>query len=404
MIEIPTTFRGKGRTWRVALLAVIGLFPAHALQAQNSPSSIDNLVVEREPVVADRIEIDLFSPSGPAWVALGESPRRAADPGALRDFKFDFGSVREGERNRPGAAFSLLPYWLGDRRLTLTEYREEKGRLERMAARTQTSIGVAKAGGGDNDGLRLSAAIQTQLFDRQDYRYDDTAFKCISDAFVVRRQVYQSAADEIAQRAAAGENLTPDDLVAIQKRHEQGGSASSDLYKEARKKCQNVAARRLLEEPSWKVGLGVGARSGEDELASFDYDGVSLWSSFRQPIDRRGRFAALTYVRGDIGRVFDFDNDLFAEGDGVVGGVGLAYQSPKFRIDLSVDHNHRSFSTGTFDDDQFQRYTSVVDFRVRDGIWVEVAGGTIVNSDLVNGPFWSANLKIAWGEFLPFGG
>jgi len=43
-----------------------------------------------------------------------------------------------------------------------------------------------------------------------------------------------------------------------------------------------------------------------------------------------------------------------------------------------------------------------VDVRVREGLWLEVAGGTVASSDFNNGAFGSINVKIAWGEYLPF--
>ncbi len=377
-----------------AVVAAIGAAPGFA-QTELDP----------QEAKADRLDIDLFSPSGPAFVALGGSPRRAADPGALQDFKIDFGSVSDGEKNRLGAAFSVVPYWLGDKRISLTDYRNATSEAERVWARTQASVGVARAGGEDTEAIRLSFAVQTQLFDRQDFRFDQESYNCISNAWnQTRRGANQQVADELAERLASGEELTQEQLVEIQMAGLRQDDGSTADYLSARKTCRDEAAKRLMAEPSWKAGAGVAARSEEDELGSFDYDGVSLWSSFRQPLDGRGRFAAFTFVRGDIGRVFDFDDDLRAEGDGVEAGIGGAFQSPRFRLDLSVAHNHRSFDEGPFDDEDFQRYTGVVDVRVREGIWLELSGGTIVNSDLIDGAFGSVNVKVAWGDYLPFGG
>lgn len=382
---------------RLALARCItGLFAACAFMNQ--------ALAENEEG-ADQFDIDLFAPSGPAFVALGSSPRKAADPGAAQDFKIDVGNVSDGEKSRFGAAISVIPYWWGDKSITLTDYRTNTSKFTRILARTQASLGLARAGGEDTEAIRAGFAGQTQLLDAQDHRFDQESYTCIHNAWQTHRGTqHQDATQSIIEAIESGQAISDEDLINIQDQELNTDDGSQEAYLSARKACRDQATQRLLASPSWLVGFGVGARSEEDELASFDYDGLSLWSSYRQPLDTQGRFAAFTFVRGDMDRVFDFDNDLRAKGDSIGVGLGGAFQSPKFRLDLSVAHTHRSFSDTAFDDDDFQRYTGVADIRLREGFWLELSGGTIVNSDLVDGAFGSVSVKVAWGDYLPFGG
>lgn len=365
---------------------------------------VESSLSQDDAEAADRFDIDLFAPAGPAFTALGGSPRRVSDPGALHDFKFDFGSIVDGEKSRLGAAFSVVPYWMGDKKTTLSDYRNQTSRFTRILARTQTSIGIARAGGDEREAVRIGFGAQTQLLDAQDHRFDEESYNCIHAAWQRHRApVHQDTVDSIIDAISAGEALTDEDLAALQEEGLTLDEGSQSRYLDARDSCRDEAAQRLLGKASWQLGFGVGGRSEEDELASFDYDGVSLWTSYRHPVDARGRFAVFTFARGDLDRVFDLDDDLRAEGDSIDAGVGAAYQSPRFRLDVSVAQVHRSYADRFFDDDNFQRYAGIADIRLREGIWLEVSGGTNVNTDLVNGAFGGVNLKVAWGDYLPLG-
>lgn len=390
------------RTWLKsrALIATLGL----ALFTSGGPSNGAALAQDSEAEAADRFDIDLFAPAGPAFVALGASPHRVAEPGALQDFKIDFGSIHDGEKSRLGAAFSIVPYWLGDRSITLTDYRTEMSRLNRILARTQASLGIARAGGDDTEALRLGFGLQTQLLDGQDHRFDEKSYQCIHAAWTRHRApVHDETVLSLVEALQSNPDLSEEDLYRLQQESLTADDGSEAAYLDARKTCRDEAARRLLAKPSWQLGFGVGTRSEEENLGGFDYDGLSVWTSYRQPIGARGRFAVFGFARGDFERVFDFENDLRAQGNGGDVGLGGAYQSPHFRLDLSAAQAHRSFTEGGFDDDNYQRYSGVADVRLREGIWLGVSGGTVVNSDLVDGAYGSVNLKVAWGDYLPFG-
>lgn len=397
---------------RLLWLAVSAtLFAANGVLAQSDPVSDSEAPTEFDEFQnADVFDVDLFSPTAPALVVLGVSPKNTADPGTFKDFGFDVTNVGDGDKNRIGVAFTTTPYWWGTRALTLEDYRTQNSAAERIWARTQLSLGLARAGGRKTESLSLGFGVQSQLLDAQDHKFDQESFACIQGAWdQLRRPEFEDATKNLAGEIAEalgdvpiGEE--PDEIDIDLDDFFEGlqGSASEDQFLGARRSCQDQATARLLAKPSWMAGIGLGARSDDDQLTDFEFDGVSLWTSYRQPLDARGRFAVLGFLRGDLDKTFDLGGDLRKEGDAVLAGLGGAFQIPWLRVDLSASFNHRSFTDSAFENDDFIRYTGLVDVRVREGLWLEVAGGTIASSDFNNGAFGSINVKISWGEYLPF--
>ncbi|MCP5432391.1 MAG: hypothetical protein H6923_03870 [Alphaproteobacteria bacterium] len=353
---------------------------------------------------ADRFDADLFTPSGPALVTMGTSPRRATEPGAVQDFAVDLGSVSDAAGSHFALAFSTVPFWWGANGLTLKEYREETSSMTRILARTQASIGVATAGGDEINALRSALGFQTQLLDAQDHRFDVESSQCIHEAWqTFRRAAHEKALQNIGaaildaeEKGGSADDIDLDALLLAEL-----AKGSDAAYRSARESCQDGAIRRLIAKPSWLVGLGAAVRSEKDAWGDLDYDGLSAWTSYRQPLFDKGRYAAFGFLRGDMDRVFDFDDGGAAEGDAYTAGIGLAYQTPRLRVDLSAAHTHRSFSEGGYGDDSFQQYGATMDVRLFEGFWIEASGGFLASSDLVEGAYGSLSLKVSWGDYLP---
>ena len=358
---------------------------------------------------ADVFDVDLFSPTAPALVVLGVSPENAANTGVNKDYGFDVTNVGDGTKNRIGIAFSTTPFWWGHRPITLQEYRTQKSKAGRIGARTQMSLGLARAGGRSTESLTLGLGIQTQLLDAQDPKFDKQSYNCIHSAWQeLRAPVFEQATTDLAgQIAKELENLGPEADTAEEINIDENslfdslGGDSEDQFLAARESCQDQAVARLLAKPSWMLGLGIGARSDPDQLTDFGYDGVTLWTTYRQPLDSQGRFAVFGFLRGDLDKNFDLGGDLHANGNALLAGLGGAYQTPKLRLDLSASFNHRDFDGSLLANDDFLRYSGVVDVRVRRGLWLEFSGGAVSQSAFNNGAFGSVNVKIAWGEYIP---
>ncbi len=390
-------------------LVAIGATPTIASDADLPPETPSQAAERKKFQSADSFDIDLFAPVAPALISLGVSPRNVSDPGAIQDFDYDIASVGGDLSTGIGAAISINPFWIGAQPITLNEYRNEKSWAGRVWARTQVSFGAARAGTENLDAIVLGLGMQTQLLDAQDHRFDRKSYMCIDDIW----NRYRRDDHERRLQQAIGENLDvleqaedgaeiEIDLPILNGTGEPSQQANLQLYLDERRKCRDGAISRLLAAPSWKVGGGTGLRSEEGSLGNFDYNGGSLWTSYRQPLDARGRFAAFGFLRGDKDVVVDLKNDQEAEADSLLAGLGLAHQRTWLRIDASVAFTRRDFEDFAANRDDFLTYAGTVDVRLREGIWIGVGGGAFTGSRFTDGGFYSTRLRIAYENFSPF--
>lgn len=392
-----------------AALLIASVTPGALADTSLPPESTQQAAQGKKFRSADSFDVDLFAPLAPALISLGVSPRNVSDPGATQDFDYDIASVGGDLNNGIGAAVSISPFWIGAQPITLDTYQTGMSWLDRVWARTQLSFGAARAGTENLDAIVLGVGAQTQLLDAQDHRFDRQSFACIDGIWnTYRREVHEK---NLRQAIGTGredlENAGDGDEVEIDFPLLEGPQSDADeatlqLYLDERRNCRDGAIERLLAAPSWKLGGGAGIRSEEGSLGSFDYNGVSLWTSYRQPIDARGRFAVFGFLRGDKDVVLDLKNDLQTEADAFLAGLGLAHQRTWLRLDASVSFNRQDFDNFITDRDEFLTYAGTVDVRLREGIWIEVGGGLYSGSRFTDGGFYSTRLRIAYENFSPF--
>lgn len=355
-------------------------------------------VIEVEYQNADDYDLDLFAPPGPAMSTLELAPRRAAAPSTPKDFGYDIGSLSGPDASQYGFAISASPYWIGARNITLEEYRKQTSAVERVFARAQASLGGAYIDADVGHAWRFAAAVETQLLDRQDHRFDRAAFDCLHAAWERhRRAEHESAIADIAGALAAEPDVSDEALLEMQARALEG-APGAEGFEAARRQCQDESAARLLGEASWLIGAGVGLRSEQNRFSGFDYDGVSAWTHYRQPLTGDGRFALFAIARGDWERLFDIGLSAPVEADAWEAGGGAALQTTRFRVDLSAAYNERDFR-GMIGDDDFIRYSAVADLRLLRGVWLGASIGLVEGSLYSDGVFGGVSVKIDWGDF-----
>jgi hypothetical protein len=370
-----------------AFLAAIAALDSAALAQQRESDYQD----------ADHYDLDLFAQPGPALLSLDVAPRRASAPATPQDFGYDLGSISGPDGDQIGVAISAAPYWIGDRRLTLEEYRNDTSAAERIFARSEMSLGGSYIDADGAHAWRFALAGETQLLDAQDHRYDAAAFDCLHEAWSrLRRGEHETAITDIARALGDNPDIGEDELLEMQEEALEG-TPGGKAFEGARRQCRDESAARLLAEPSWLIGAGVGARSDQNRFGGFDYDGVSLWTHYRQPLTGDGRFAVFANARGDIDRAFDIGFAAPLKADAWEAGGGAALQTTRFRIDLSAAFNRRNFR-GAADDD-FIRYAAVADLRLLRGVWLEGNVGYVDRSLYSDGVFGGVSVKVDWSDF-----
>lgn len=366
-----------------------------AIAALNGAASAQD--GERDYQNADHYDLDLFAQPGAALLSLDVAPRRASAPATPQDFGYDLGSVSGPDGDQIGLAISVSPYWIGDRRLTLEGYRHDTGAIERIFARSELSLGGSYIDADGAHAWRFALAGETQLLDTQDHRYDQEAFECLHEAWNrLRRGEHETAITDIARALEENPDIDEEALLDMQ---EQAltGTVGSRAFEGARRQCQDESAARLLARPSWLIGAGAGLRSGQNDFGGFDYDGVSLWTHYRQPLTDTGRLAIFANARGDIGRAFDIGFAAPVEADAWEVGGGAAVQTTRFRVDVSAAFNRRNFRGAP--DDEFIRYAAVADLRLAYGVWLEGNIGYVDGSLYSDGVFGGLSVKVDWSDF-----
>jgi len=379
-----------------AAAAALALHAGAPLAAQDEPPAIDDADDDADYQNADDYDVDLFAQPGPALQSLGVAPRRASAPSTPKDFGYDLGSVSGPDGDQIGLAISVSPYWIGARRLTLEGYRNQTSAPERMFARSEVSLGGSYIDADGAHAWRLAAAAETQLLDAQDHRHDRAAFECLHAAWNrLRRGEHESAITDIARALAENPDIDEETLLKMQEQA-LAGSTGADAFETARRQCQDESAARLIARASWIVGAGAGLRTDQNRFAGFDYDGVSAWTQFRQPLTDDGRLAVFAIARGDFDRAFDIGLPAPIKADAFEAGGGAALQSTRYRVDLSASFNRRDFRGLAAD--EFIRYAAVGDLRLRRGLWLEGSVGRIDGSRFSDGTFGGLSVKIDWGD------
>jgi hypothetical protein len=367
MAGAPNLRRSFGVAVAAALM-VAGLACAAAQASEPIPADLGN---------ASKFRLDLFAPTAPAFVVLGVSPRRAADPGAFREFGVDVANLSRGDNYKVGLALSTTPYWWGHSELTIASYRSQTTALERIAARTQLSLGLAFAYAKPKSYYNFGLGVQTQLLDRQDERFDAESYTCLGDAWdALRRPAAEAASKAVLDALMADETLSQEELNRIRDKELKKASASAAQFAEARKSCRDEASARALGKASLMVGAGVNSRTRNTSFDGFSYDGFAVWGTYRQPVVASGFVSVQMFTRlswdESVG-VIKAGTTSLVKGNTQLIGAGLALERKRWKSDVAVSYGRTDFTSPLWPDDDYYEVAWRGAVKVLDGIWLQAS-------------------------------
>lgn len=373
--------------------------------AQDAPTeAIAALRRDINPENADRFELDLAIPTAPAFTVIGVTPEDVVDPSNARDFAVEVGSFfNEDGGLDPGLAISFKPYWLGLREITLGQY-AEIGKLERVLARTQLSFATAESPIGDSDDVRAGVGFHTSLLNESDPRLDDALGACIKDAYdqhVVRNTgPALKAAGSATLERIQGSDVSDEERgrILIEEFDKLRPTIDLSPYNAAYESCQRSAADRYLKRRSWITGAGAAFLLDEGEVDETELDGFSLWTGYRWPMLGDGGDVTL-FSKADIGQEVQFEDET-RDATTVLAAIGAGFQSQAWKLRGNLSYNYSAIEDE--EDDDFWRVSLTSSLRLRQDVWLEVAFGSVTDSDFEDEGFASAQLKIDLGrETLP---
>ena len=389
------TGRRRHRFETAAALAVFSAVSAAAASdAPDADASLQN---------AERFDLSLFAPSAPAFVVLGLSPRRAADPGSFHTYGFDAANLSNADGFEAGGAYSLEPFWIGHSDLTLRQYRDDTSVIERVFARTQTSLAASYSSGNGARFYSTGLAAQAQLLDRQDERFDPESYACLFREWQnIRKPVEQTADDAVFDYLTTHPDATEDDLKAVRDRVlKEQGAPSQAAFGRAQAACRDLAALRALARPSLMAGLGTSLRISDSHAAASGYDGLSLWATYRQPILEDGLISLEAFGRHTFATHLDTMRRIAsrdAKGDDTTLGGGLAAEAAWWRIEGAGSWSSQSFDDRAFGSRQYFTASLTGAVRFHEGLWLQASASNDFGGPDRGKPYFGLAVKYDWSE------
>ena len=349
---------------------------------------------------ARNFKLELFRPSVPGFVTLGLSPRRTADPGAFSDLSIDAANLSDSGRSKFGLAFSGQPYWWGHSHTTLGSYQQHTSALERIFARGELSVAAAYTDFSSGY-YTLGLGWQTQLLDRQDHRFDKASYDCISRAWnSISKPAHQKADDAVLNAIIDNPNLTEAQQQAIRDKALKENPPVG--FDEARKSCRSVAAQNSLARASVIIGAGVNGRTDDSSFNGTQYDGSSVWATYRQPITDDGFLALQFFARGKFDGTLDVPKTpklpVFAKGNEYVGGAGIALEQVWWKADISASAVEQEFRQSGVSADDFAQATVHGAIKVRDGLWLQGSVGDSFGREFGDKVSFGFNVSVDWDD------
>lgn len=313
---------------------------------------------------------DFSIPSSPAFTILGVTPDSVVHPSSYRSLAVSFLEGLDPTGNvQTGFAVDTKPYFLArGKNITLSDYRENP--IVRQLSRMQLSFATSSTDSNSLDADRYGLSLRWTPWDVADPRLDTTLDDC-------RRQSLNidDSATSIDQEIATSE-------------------VERKRLKELDIKCRQESKKQHWNANSWDIGIA-GFSTAVDSGGS--ESGHALWSSLALQIKDRGQ--AIIHIR-------HADNELVPVGDetGLVFnpvsrttiGGRLKYGNSRGALLLEAVHVKEEDSEI---DLEGNRYLFGAEFRVRDGMWIQLAVGDS-DGDLVDDSdvYYSGQFRWAFAE------
>ncbi len=375
--------------------------------AQSAEGNEDIVLKEKNTDLIGSFDIDTTIPDSPGFAAIGVDPASVLDPGVDPITFASLTQFLDEDRNlKSGFALGGSPYWWGNDRKRLWDYRHNTSPLERIAARA--SISAAFADGGEAKTDKLGFGIKTDLLDDNDYRLDAALYDCVATAYAPVGLQFRPTAEqqeafaaEALKRLVAGGNSQPtdeavDDLAfeieTAWRRGVETGAASA-LYDKKRTGCQEEASKRNAVKPSFVVAAGVSVVLDNGDATDWEATGGNLWMAYRYPLGIIGGQAAgidpatnnpietkPSYVTFSVNYAFDQVEKAGAEevkSDAAVFGLIGGYETDTMRVSAQVGYKYVDYAGNAagLTDDSYSVFSVGAALRINKNLWLKVDAG-----------------------------
>jgi hypothetical protein len=402
------------------LVGVVGSAVAQqpAIAAGAQPSSLSGLLsaVVPEETLGNSLKIsqeltklkaamvDLSVPDSPAFTVLGLTPEEVARPTTAR--KLATSLLNGVDRNgvlQTGVAIDTVPYLaLAGQLVTLDDYRKRSNYALRFLARTQVSVGTAKASDVNDKAMRIGLGVRMTLFDRGDPRTDAVLDECFdgrpklpeAPSFVTPPPPDRpEEIEEWTRDVERGRNALQEFQAQIASYVTRVNTAVATCREAARKRNWNASKMIVAVAPTWTSQTGSG-----DDLAR---SGSGVWTTlaygFEQVpgLQRNAQLLVHARWRDDEPVLTAKDPKVFDLRDSRLLGLQLRAGTASTTIAAEGINERVTPPSGGATTDR--RYSVGFEHRVADNLWLGLAMGSGKSSATAQkkGAFVLSSLK--WG-------
>lgn len=409
-------------TRAIALAISFALFtPAIAMADGDEAHEREIILQSRNWETAQSYRLDLSVPEAPAFAMLGLDSPEVASPRDMPALALELANLFDDDGTlKPGVALTAQPYWLGGRRLTLSEYvgaprpqgwpsqmnYRRVGALERgLLARTQVSAASAEVQGAE-DAVRLGLGIVFHPFDSLDPRIDRVSGDEVSITTCLNRArdtlAQQTIGDAVVRARVAARNQikgehgwtdaeldahlatdavlqgTLDDL--IQDLAEMRPDGGVRQFQVSRTQCVAAWRARQARQPNFMIAIGQTYLSETGKADDIESEGAAAWVGYSHPL-RIVQAQGYTSRLNLYARYAEEEEVATTSGNTAPASVGVAavsinlMEQRNWQFGLEAAYRTEDFSDAT-EDREFTQVALNGALRVNDGLWLRASYGT----------------------------
>lgn len=317
--------------------------------------------------------IDLAVPDVPAASVLGLSADTVIRPSTGKDFVASLlnGVGRDGKL-QAGLALDVRPaLFVAQESFTLQKYRDaqqvldEGSTFERYKMRPaaywtklRLSVATGRSEGDEEDADRYAVGASWNIFDHGDSRLSPSYRSCVLP-------VLQGIDEQVAKLEEQGDEVGATKLKA---------SLETTQAKQIQKCAEDFEATHWNAD-SWDVGAAFFSFDAEAAKS----DGYAIWTTYARHLGRKGQLILhFRYHNDEVAPAPDDEEALVLQ-DARVSGARLRWKAPGGAF--LIEATHRDVDRVTGDDDKYTLASIGYEFRIADGIWMQLASGKAYGSD-----------------------